>query len=92
MLAFRTSDEDGDVWSEEVILLKDNDEAMEFFKEDNPVLINIFADGDSPVLTDFEVNKFNNGIVSSVSFKTEYAGNVVLRPMSAGFVVNKKSI
>lgn len=88
MVAYRTKDKDNDIWSEDVILLKDNDEAMEFFVEDNPVLLDKFTDENSRVLRDFEVQNVNH-IVNFISFNTDYSGEVKLYNMSSGLVVNK---
>ena len=91
MIAFRDRDIENDIWCERVFLFKNTDDVKAFFKADNSVLLDVYTEEDNRVLNDFEIHDDNPaGIITSVSFNTEYAGDVRLYEMSEGFVCNSR--
>ena len=89
MIAFRDRDIENDIWCERVFLFKTDDDVRAFFTADNSVLLDVYTEEDSRVLNDFEIYDGNPaGRITSVSFKTEYAGDVRLYKMNEGFVCN----
>lgn len=94
LIAYRTKDLEGDIWSEVAFMFESREEVDNFFKEDNPELISLFTDEEDEEdrkLKKFKVFRTPNGeIINSVSFKTEYAGKVNIFKMYKGFATTKK--
>lgn len=91
MIAFRDRDIENDIWCERVFLFKNTDDVKAFFKADNSVLLDVYTEEDNRVLNDFEIHDGNPaGNITSVSFSTEYAGDVRLYKMNEGFVCNSR--
>ena len=91
MIAFRDRDIENDIWCERVFLFKNTDDVKSFFKADNSVLLDVYTEEGNRVLNDFEIHDGNPaGIITSVSFNTEYAGDVRLYEMNEGFVCNSR--
>ena len=89
MIAFRDRDIENDIWCEHAFLFKTREDVNRFFTEDNPVLLDKYTEEDNRVLNDFEIHNSNPaGHITSVSFRTGYAGEVRLYEMSAGWVCN----
>lgn len=91
MIAFRDRDMENDIWCERVFLFKNTDDVKAFFTADNSVLLDVYTEEDNRVLNDFEIHDANPaGNITSVSFNTEYAGDVRLYEMNEGFVCNSR--
>jgi hypothetical protein len=91
MIAFRDRDIENDIWCERVFMFKNTDEVKSFFTADNSVLLDVYTEEDNRVLNDFEIHDGNPaGNITSVSFNTEYAGDVRLYEMNEGFVCNSR--
>lgn len=86
LIAYRTKDIEGDVWSETVFVFKNEENVKSFFNSENKDLIEIFTDEDNRTINDFEIHGLN-GNINSISFNTEYAGDVNIYEMSAGYIV-----
>ncbi len=90
-IAFREVDNEGDVWCESVFLFDTDEDVRSFFVEDNPTLIEEYADGKK--LKNFEVHyscKNPAFPVTAVTFKTKEWGKVKLQVMSGGYIVTNK--
>ena len=86
-IAYRDVDPEHDAWSENCFLFKSEEDAANFFREDNPDLINIYTDEDDRKIFNFEVLRSNSGRISSISFNTEYAGEVMIVEMYGGYLI-----
>jgi len=88
-LAYRDVDPEGDAWSENSFLFQNEEDVANFFKEDNPDLIDIYTDEDDRQIFNFEVTKSNSGRISCVSFNTQYAGEVMIVEMYGGYLIKR---
>lgn len=87
-IAYRTKDLENDAWSEDAFLFKNNEDVSKFFVPDNPTLIEIFTDEDNREIRNFEVNNGNPaGHITSITFETDYAGEVRIVMMSEGYLI-----
>ena len=87
MIAFRSIDQDGDIWSETAIIFKSEEDVKKAFQPNSEFLINLFTDpedGDR-TLQRFEVQETGD-IINSVSFWTEYAHTTRLVRMCDGYI------
>jgi len=87
MIAFRSIDQDGDIWSETAIVFKCESDVEKAFYTDRAFLVALFTDpGDGDrTLQEFEVHEIN-GVINSVTFYTEYAHGVELVRMNNGHI------
>lgn len=87
MIAFREKDFEGDIWSENVFLFKNRDEADLFFTANNKILLDKYTEEDSRVLDNFKVTRLDtSNHITHVAFHTKFAGRKDIYEMSAGYV------
>lgn len=87
MIAFRTIDWDGDIWSERAFLFKDEETVEAFFNPSNIKLITTFTEAPNREVSDFKVHRPGGKIINTVQFRTEYAGLVRLVRMYDGVLI-----
>lgn len=88
LIAFRSIDQDGDIWCETAFIFKSEEDVKRGLTKDSPILIHAFCDNDEPddkELQEFEIQVIGE-IINSVSFYTEYAHEVRLVRMNKGFI------
>lgn len=88
MIAFRSIDQDGDIWCETAFIFESEEDVNKGLVKDSPMLINAFCDCDEPddkTLQEFEVQAIGE-IINSVTFYTEYAHEVRLVRMNKGYI------
>lgn len=92
LIAYRDKDADNDIWSERAFLFKTNEDVKDFFRKENPYLLSLYTDNfdeEDNELMDFEINDQNPaGLITSISFRTQYAGKVFIAEMSEGYLIN----
>lgn len=93
LIAYKTVDSEHDHWAERAFLFRTYADVLEFFKEDNDELINLFTDNydeEDVILNNFEIIKNNPaGIITQINFNTLYSGDVKIVEMSQGYLIPK---
>lgn len=88
LIAYRAVDSEGDVWCEEAFLFPNSEAVKNFFRADNPKLIEIYTEDGNEPLEDFKIHNNNpTKSISKITFTTEHAGNVKIVEMSKGYLI-----
>jgi len=87
LIAFRNTDQDGDIWSETAIVFRSEDDVKKAFQPDSEFLISLFTDPEDEdrTLQSFKVQEIG-GIINSITFWTEYAHETRLVRMYNGYI------
>ena len=88
-IAFRTKDNEGDIWCEDVFIFENEAEVEEFFKPDNETLLGIFAEEGERALNYFKIHKAGD-YINSIEFETEYASKTMIVRMNNGYICTDK--
>lgn len=87
-IAYQTVDMEGDVWCNTAFLFESQDKVREFFNSDNDEFVNLFTSPEDRFIHDLEfVDNNPAGVITEITFRTSYSGEVVIKEMAAGYLI-----
>jgi len=90
-IAYKQHDMEGDVWSERAFLFEDIESVRTFFSPNNELLQKLYCDeGVYDPILDLEIFDDNPaGRISTITFRTKFAGEVKIMEMADGYLIPK---
>lgn len=92
-IAYQTVDSENDIWCNTALLFESKEDVFTFFNNPKNVIdtlkIELYED-ETIESIDYKTNGNNEVIPRYITFECEYAGKVVIKEMSKGFLVTQK--